>query len=123
MGYTHYTNSMERELTKEEVGVINKIIKTSGVKIVGGSGEAGTKPLVVSGGVNLNGVGDDSHESFNLEFGAEGDFCKTARKPYDVVVVAILTYLAAQGVLTWSSDGDKEDHIAGGELLNKVLGV
>src|ERR1700686_3771474 len=47
------------------------------------------------GGIELNGKGENAHESFNLREhfrqNTESDFytfCKTARKPYDTVIVA-----------------------------------
>lgn len=121
MGYTHYHSEMKRPLNKGEVGVIKKIIKASKVKIVGGMGEEGTKPIVEYGVIKLNGLGDDSHETLWINTG-KGDFCKTNRKPYDVVVVAILHYLSQQGVLTWSSDGKEEDHFDGMRLVKSVVG-
>lgn len=122
MGYTHYMKPMKRELSLEERSFIIKIIEQSGVEIVSGNGEEGTEPVVEKDSINLNGVGDDSHESFNINT-TLGDFCKTNRKPYDVVVVAILYYLESKGVITWSSDGGREDHEGGIELFAKVLGV
>ena len=60
--------------------------------------------------------GDESkgldHETFVFEFKEEdqSDFCKTARKPYDVFVCLCLISLAnnLEG-FTFSSDGDEED--------------
>ena len=60
--------------------------------------------------------GDESkgldHETFVFKFKEEeqGDFCKTARKPYDMFVCLCLISLAnnLEG-FTFSSDGDEED--------------
>ncbi len=73
-------------------------------------------PVVTDSDVRFNGAGEElSHESFTLSrIGERRDFCKTARKPYDVVVVAVLTALAARvRRATWSSDGDASDHAEG----------
>lgn len=122
MGYTHYFENMKRPLTRKEVSVIKEIIVTSDVEIVGGSGKDGTKAKVTSKEINLNGLNEDSHEDFTLGAKDFCGFCKTAEKPYDVVVVAILHYLSQQSVLTWSSDGDEEDHFDGMCLVKKVVG-
>lgn len=41
-------------------------------------------------GIDLNGVEDGAHEPFILCKPGEWTFCKTAQKPYDVVVTCIL---------------------------------
>lgn len=59
----------------------------------------------------LNGVGDDSHETFLLDFKGSWAFCKTARKPYDLAVKAILILAEKHGILKepFSFDGDRTD--------------
>lgn len=58
----------------------------------GGSGED-TDPAIIdiADGIHLNGS-EKSHETFMLgpESRREPTFCKTARKPYDLVATAIL---------------------------------
>lgn len=74
-------------------------------------------------GVCLNGDSstDLAHESFNLSFHRTIEFgaCKTARKPYDQVVTAILIYLgnAYPGYIDVTSDGEARDWLAGAELV------
>jgi hypothetical protein len=74
-------------------------------------------PRLDDDAIVFNGVGNDGHETFMLErvpSRREGRclnwFCKTARKPYDAVVVAVLA--AAKRRFPWwlslSSDGDGE---------------
>ena len=82
------------------------------------------KPKFTKELVGFNGKGEElSHETFLIQrtFGAESwenprngkycAFCKTARKPYDLMVVACL--FAAQHRFgtdfEWSSDGDPSD--------------
>jgi hypothetical protein len=58
-------------------------------------------------------VGRDGHETFVLNPSGSWDFCKTARKPYDVVVTTILLrasilmgkafHLSSDGA--WGEDG------------------
>ncbi len=57
--------------------------------------------------IRFNGVGQNGHETFFLQKSGDWAFCKTARKPYDTPVVAIL--LAAQALgLKVSSDGSED---------------
>ena len=122
MGYTHYFKELKRELHEEELNIINKIIKESGVLIRGGSGDSDSTPSVLKYMIRLNGdeVDDQGHETFQIGAGdTKFNFCKTARKPYDVVVVAICIYLKSLGIFSWSSDGGPEDHKEGQELLLK----
>jgi hypothetical protein len=79
---------------------------------------------------------DLDHETFSIERAIESEFCKTARKPYDLLVVA--TLIAASQMLpgfTFASDGftdtfnvthsvkihECDDLLQGLELYNKVL--
>lgn len=61
---------------------------------------------------------DDVPETFAF------DFCKTARKPYDVMVVAALCRMAECGedTIRVSSDGKPEDWEAGARLASILLG-
>lgn len=60
----------------------------------------------------LNGVGAEAHEDFVLSQNSGGGFrfCKTAHKPYDLVVCAILLLCHdwAPGVLDIGSDGARD---------------
>ncbi|URP22101.1 hypothetical protein SEA_BIG4_343 [Microbacterium phage Big4] len=93
MGYTNYWSG-PRVITEDALADIEKIIAESGVPITGWNGEEGTEPTLTLELININGVGDDSHENFGVSAEGRGDidwgFCKTARKPYDKVVGAIL---------------------------------
>ena len=63
--------------------------------------------------IYFNGIGDEGHETFVVEFGKskDFDFCKTARKDYDAYVVAslILIQEANPNSFSWSSDGCEEE--------------
>lgn len=81
------------------------------------------------GGIEVNGKGDDAHEMFSLREhfrqNLENDFipfCKTARKPYDTVVVACLALLKYRlgDAITISSDGDAGDWWDGVVLARTV---
>lgn len=74
----------------------------------------------------LNGVGEDeSHETFVItQHNTGSDFCKTAYKPYDTVVTAILAALETlyPAVISVSSDGDAVDWEKGVGMATKCLG-
>ena len=78
------------------------------------------------GGIGLNGKGDNAHEEFTMRehfTENEPNFCKTARKPYDVVVTACLAVLKYRlgEFFNVSSDGRSDDWTNGVELARKVL--
>lgn len=80
------------------------------------------------GGLMVNGKGEEAHEPFIMRehFSQnDGGFCKTARKPYDMVVVACLAVLKhrLKGAFEVSSDGYAEDHEAGIALAQHVTGL
>lgn len=129
MGYTHYW-TLARPITAEEVGAlaedIRKIIAASDVPIAVGQ--------LDSAAIHYNGVLDDGHETFYIKAEKSGitnepgmvgfAFCKTAAKPYDVVVVASLLALKdrLKADVKVSSDGDVADWQDGHRLASKALG-
>ena len=126
MGYTHYftlSKNTTKEQIKKMIAFTNTAIKLFGDdQIVNGMGDEGTKPEVTEDIISLNGKEDNSHETFQLSFNSgEWGFCKTARKPYDMVVVACLIFAEQNNVIKeWSSDGDDEDHEYGKALFEKA---
>jgi hypothetical protein len=133
MGYTHYW-TQTRDFTREEWAQIredmNALLKdvqhVQGIPLANYAGEPGTSPEITDAKVWFNGVGDDSHETFCLnrvrppkeewEPGRGWDFCRTARKPYDLAVTAALCYLATvpdPASHTVSSDGTGRDFLDG----------
>lgn len=107
MSYTHYwsiTKPLESdtiwETLRESVG---QLIAHSGIPL---------EVHLTNEFIRLNGLGEDAHETFHLERTlTEFAFCKTARKPYDVVVAATLTlaYTLFLGSMDVRSDGDMKD--------------
>lgn len=102
------------------------------IVICGGDGTG--KPELTKEKISLNGQGPDlDHETFYFEATRRKEdyqtedqrgwsFCKTARKPYDVVVVACLIFLAADYGFDVSSDGDVEEWEPGEKLVAEALG-
>jgi hypothetical protein len=85
--------------------------------ICGGFGEE--KPIINESEIWFNGeaASDTDHETFHLMWwsstGCDNSFCKTARKPYDLLVCFTLMALdccfADAEVFRYSSDGDEHD--------------
>ena len=79
-------------------------------------------------GIFFNGIGEAAHETFDLPHSStlteDFSFCKTAEKPYDTPVVAILLLLQHYCGDTYniSSDGNLADWQAGADLC-KVLNL
>lgn len=138
MGYTRYWNVNEAKMKEgfdtEFLGRISNIVnaaKEYNIVIKNGLGE--DKPIINKELIALNGdasVGLD-HESlvFSKENplgwgGSEFDFCKTACKPYDAVVFAVLIVAEEYGYIREvSNDGPCEMDEIGMELLEKSLKV
>ncbi len=131
MGYTHYW-AQQRAYTQAEwsqiTATIKAIIAASDVPVAR-EYDRPDDPVEFTDSILFNGVGDDGHETFVFtrevapepEYRkGEGDFqfCKTARKPYDEIVVACLIAASELGVITWSSDGEGEpDYLTDGNAL------
>ena len=94
MGYTHYFESKTKFTTanwnkfKKEAKLV--FLKYKNI-LANGLGEKNTSPIVTAKFISFNGIQDDSHETcFISKTNVGFNFCKTALKPYDVVVVEIL---------------------------------
>lgn len=134
MGYTHYW-TQTRDFTPEEFVAITenvgRIFATGKVALANGSGDRGTKPEIGRDKIWFNGVAPNgNHETMAVERKREEPypggslgwaFCKTARKPYDKVVTAVLAYLAACCGYEVTSDGEPEDWADGVALAKKAL--
>ena len=108
MGYTHYY-PQHRDFAPHEWAELTAVFRSMLATLPAHSASAGgyyaDQPLVIRGGdgvgepdghgrvINFN--GDEAtgmaHETFYLSrTGRHFQFCKTARKPYDLVVCAVL---------------------------------
>lgn len=150
MGYTHYW-MQTRDFTPEQMGdiaaAVRRIIKTAQKREVScGYGEDTVVPTICSHDgtgspelteehISFNGQGPDfDHETFYIpakrELPYDGAplgrlgwaFCKTARKPYDIVVTACLTFLQADYGFEVGSDGSMEEWEPGVALAEEALG-
>ena len=128
MGYTHYWKVTE-QLDDGWDSFLNDaraIIAQAGrgdIEICGDDGIEG--PELSWDAVLLNGTSKNNewHEPFVLyRKPIESDFCKTARKPYDLVVTALLMLAANRwDAVSIESDGDPEDWEPGRELISRAL--
>jgi len=123
MGYTHYWNN-EKFTKKQWLEVIErgKKILSCATVIPLQFDYDDPKPVELSKDcIRFNGVEEDGHETFLVDpFKTDFEFCKTALKPYDTVVVAFLIMLNdVNPEFEWSSDGDDEDHEQGRKLYEE----
>jgi hypothetical protein len=127
MGYTHYwkiPKTVPNGDWHDIVRDVAKIIEATNIPLALEYDEPEKKPEISPWCIQFNGVGDDGHETFLIKPDLEEfSFCKTARKPYDTVVVAVLAYLGS----VWpqyfdiSSDGDPADWEDGIALARRAL--
>lgn len=116
MGYTHYFENVKFSDAnwKAFKTDVRKLYKTLD-SVIQRESDDKRKPFAGTHEVSFNGVGEEGHETFVMtqENGAF-DFCKTARKPYDLAVCTVLmlaSYYCEEGLI--SSDGicDMQDVI------------
>jgi hypothetical protein len=120
MGYTHYwtlENGIEQADWNKFLEGARQIIETAkdaGIPLQDDSAGAA---------IFINGVGANAHESFVITSEDVGfNFCKTAQKPYDAVVTAILILLKKElgDSIKITSDGTWDDW-EGGRLLFETV--
>lgn len=120
MGYTHYWETPQHGFSEREWEYIANIAaaaiedaKRGDIAVAYEFDEPHRAPVIGSSTIHFNGIGEEGHETFYIaREGQKWEFCKTARKPYDVVVCAVLLALRDMGADV-SSDGDidgGEDH-------------
>jgi hypothetical protein len=95
MGYTHYWSSTNDQ--KSAAGYLTAFPTISDIvkryrKIIQFECDNAMPPVVDGTVVRFNGIEDEGHETFSFVLGRD-DFCKTARKPYDLPVCECLLVL------------------------------
>jgi len=133
LGYTHYLET-KHEIPQEKwndefIPAVKLVITKAGeapwnIPITNGHGEEGTEPLYEDDNIYFNGLNPpDEYGYETMEISRLPQkfyFCKTARKPYDPVCVAvmILAETLYKRYFSWTSDGDDEpDYKSEGERL------
>ena len=131
MGYTHYWKN-KPSFSKHSVAWNNFIKDAEDILLVTESlqlvraefDQLDMIPEVGENRIKFNGIGEDGHETFiiNREDDEDFEFCKTARKPYDKIVTAILALAKHHLVIpSISSDGTSDDWDEGVDYASKIL--
>jgi len=139
MGYTHYwkiPRVLDEKLFKilsEELRTATGLLPTKSksaqqdnegvIYLAGGNGEG--EPIFDNSKIVFNGQDDLSHETFAILQRGNDDFefCKTARKPYDLMVCFSLLRLKHHfPEADISSDGGAKDWSAAKKFYKKVFG-
>lgn len=139
MGYTHYYK-IPKELNAKKFAKLSEELKCAAmllptesnsaqmnhkgmIYLADGYGE--NEPEFTSELIAFNGRGEDAHESFYIQQknNEESDFCKTARKPYDLMVCVSLMRLKHYfPKVHISSDGDESDWADAKIFYTRVFG-
>lgn len=141
MGYTHYwrqKGDFSQPAWDKIVQDTKKVLLVSKVPIQEDYNKKGP-PIFNNSTIWFNGVGEDAHETFALQRIQEEipdyqvdksrgrfDFCKTAHKPYDLMVCATLLIAKhhAPETITLNSDGDwNYDWEEARDLVKEVLNI
>jgi hypothetical protein len=101
--YTHYWSITDTTAWQaawpQVVADATRIVQEAGVAL---ASYRGPPVLSVGDGIVLNGVEPEDYETFHLdEDGGDMGFCKTAHRPYDVIVTAVLlraSMVAGKGI-------------------------
>jgi hypothetical protein len=125
MGYTHYLRrrrALPERAFAAAAADCKRVCEASGVPLQFEADDP-IPAVFTSELIRFNGVGEDGHETFYVgrdfdpephqtaERGKYFDFCKTARKPYDLAVCSSLIVLShhLKKNVAISSDGDDEE--------------
>ena len=119
MGYTHYWDHKHKfvppaweTIMRDVATILNHVEKVDGVPLRDGCSIPDTQPEINENHIAFNGAGNDAHETFRLNRKASGfNFCKTARKPYDLAATAVLAYVQSvyPDHISCSSNGEADD--------------
>ena len=141
MGYTHYWNQKTVATAEQAKKVYDEIQKLMAalpevsnsaggyynekpIKLFGWNGTG--EPVITENEIAFNGDGSEDldHETFRIMLNKlNHDFCKTARKPYDLPVCLCLLSLKNNiPSFSLSSDGGKEDWTEPLEIYRNTIG-
>lgn len=131
MGYTHYfsikstaTPEMYKAFSEEANQILTIADAMTSIDIADAMGEIMSGWQANDEAVSFNGYGENSHETFYVTPSSAGfNFCKTAEKPYDTVVVACLIAMgrAYGDSVEISSDGNASDWASGSHLYQMAV--
>jgi hypothetical protein len=126
MGFTHFfprktTHTLDKKRWDDMIADVRKVADNlpEGVELAGAFGEPNTKPTIDTEEICFNGVGEHSHETFRItrtpdarpDGSVRFNFCKTARKPYDLMATAVLLIIEKHfpGDFEIGTDGNLSD--------------
>lgn len=130
MGYTHYISDIN--LGPNAIGdwvyAANKIIQKYNDIVIDSDDrivECGRQNWIEKDDIIFaNGYEDNGHETLYISNTmGNSNFCKTARKPYDSVVVASYLYGAITHGASFSTDGYRDDLTNGINLLRSCFDI
>ena len=131
MGYTHYYHVPKDFYDAEWENFISLCLKfirklPSEIKIAREYDDVDTEPEFNEKYVRFNGIEKEGHETFVVlkKGNSDFNFCKTARKPYDLMVCACLIALKyCVPHVKVNSDGEAEDWEEAFKFFNEVEGT
>lgn len=134
MGYTHYFEhrAVTDEVWEKITADCKKLYENlpDEIEIVTGNGDfltAGWNEIESTSNIMFNGVREGAHETFHLQKkGSSGfEFCKTAAKPYDLLVCScLIAYLYhSDETIDLDSDGSMKEWEDAVEFVKEVLGA
>lgn len=126
MGYTHYWNITQPMTAYEWADICKSAITyctRSSVPVhietsMHMPAPYGKETKRIQSQIKIEGIGEAGYETFLLypyEYVGEFACCKTGRRPYDEIIVAVLNRAAERcpEKFFWKSDGNWNDHEAG----------
>lgn len=130
MGYTHYFNTLKRPTDAQWLPITKacKEILRRGYKLglISEEMDVNRPPIVTDELIKFNGVNIElGHETFTLARDPGREFCKTAQKKYDALVVAclIVAKFYAPDCFDVATDGGAEDWEQGRKQAIHALGA
>lgn len=115
MPYTHYWENPNGFNTSEWDKITNEVRKlleeNKTIPLIGASPlNPNSKPVINNKQIIFNGAGENGANAFVFsKLGSDFEFCKTEKKPYDALVVAVLKIAKKHNpAIVLSSDGGKD---------------
>ena len=128
MGYTHYWREASPtndtwEAFRADAQKLVEAAADKGITLCLEYDETDKPPTITANQIRFNGPGNLGYETFLMVKGvSEFQFCKTASRPYDLVVCAVLAVAKDHFPIDVSSDGDPDDWRPALEWASEVLG-
>lgn len=127
MGYTHYWDHMQiSQATFKKIVHDFKIVHENYFPdlLCREFDNPKSKPIINNAEVFFNGKGEDGHETFSFSHKKSHNFCKTARKPYDIAVTCFLVISKhhLRNNISVASDGEINDWLNAMRKCKESLG-